>query len=250
LYGVVVKQEKDSSSIPVLQFYDEDSLPTAVTEEGIGKAAAAAANRAARETWNWCSRFVVRYDLCPWAAASVRTAHAVRVHVVVVADGERRQEELMEAATRQVSRDFARELETAGADPNAAIAFVVLLKKDPPWDFEEFYDWFVGLEELQWSEEEEEDLADVITLAPFHPDWSFAAAAADDDGGPDALAFEKKSPYPTVSIVSTAAIDKAGPEATERIAENNEKTLLEKSVSEWRQLYDRAIHFKEGGPTE
>jgi Protein of unknown function (DUF1415) len=65
-------------------------------------------------------------------------------------------------------------------------------------------------------------LMDDGIVAPFHPDWVFA-------GEPQSLQYEKRSPYPTVTLVSTRVVDKAGEEATKQIGTQNEKTLLSKS---------------------
>ena len=83
------------------------------------------------------------------------------------------------------------------------------------------------------------------TLAPFHPDWRFANNDAMENE--DSVAFEKKSPAPTVSIVSTAVIDKAGAAATEQIGFHNSEVLQSKSAAEWKLLYDQAIHLSAVG---
>lgn len=124
-------------------------------------------------------------------------------------------------------------------DPNTAIAFLVF---DPAFHNEEsgwiddpssFYDWFLELEET-WS-------LDETTLAPFHPQWTYHHHEDDRDDKTAALDLEKQSPYPTVSIVSTAVIDKAGEAATAKIAAQNEAILCSKSVAEWNALYNAIV---------
>ena len=108
-----------------------------------------------------------------------------------------------------------------------------------------------------WEEDLTSMLGDEITIAPFHNHWFFAPLSNDEVSGIDGegdgattssnfekeyfdnnnepntsntienpLNYEKRSPYPTISLVRTSAIMKAGVEATERIGSNNEKTLM------------------------
>ena len=84
-----------------------------------------------------------------------------------------------------------------------------------------------------------------MTLAPFHPQWSYFSDNVDnDDQNEDVLAFEKQSPFATISLVSTATIDRAGEAATEQIAVQNQQVLEQKSVAEWRSIYDHAIQVE------
>jgi hypothetical protein len=129
-------------------------------------------------------------------------------------------EEMEETIRKVASSDFTGD----DVDPNTRISFVMLKQSI---DFVSFYDWYVDMED-NW-------LDDDVTLAPFHPDWSYESS----DG---VLELEKQAPYPTVSLVSTGVIDKAGPEATNQIAEQNADTLQQKTLEEWRSLYKKAIH--------
>lgn len=185
-------------------------------------------------------------------------------------------------------------------DPNVAITFVValpchkvkkakegdvLVPNNYEFEFEPFNDFFVDLEERLFDEadysefsgkssgeerEEEEGekesallfvpIGDLVTLAPFHPDWCFAPDRSTDDGvdvyssfnglrdfdakNYDAkdivdmqtvdnrgrlmenpINYEKRTPYPTISLVRTSAILAAGTESTTRIGEHNKKLL-------------------------
>jgi hypothetical protein len=186
---------------------------------------------AAQETWNWCKHFVVNYGLCPWAAASTQTQGAVEMHLVAPLDDTDEMLNAFEKTIQVVTKDFCASLEVK--DPNTAISFVVLV--DLELDFELFYEWFVDLEDA-WLENEDYES---VTLAAFHPDWSFAS----NDEESSLLSLEKKTPYPTVSIVSAAVIDKAGPVATKQIGEHNADVLLDgKTLDQWQALYDQAIH--------
>jgi hypothetical protein len=181
-------------------------------------------NEAAAATWRWCADFVVPLDLCPWAAASVNAKGALLIHLS--------KRENMKEAIDEAALQLRNNVESGIVDPNVAIAFVVCQTND--WDFYEFYDWF---EELEQSFED-----DFCTLAPFHPEWQFG-------GGPVEhfleLDIEKQSPYPTVTIVCTSVIDKAGEAATDQIAQHNERVLLEMGVSELQQYYQKRVFPKD-----
>jgi len=82
--------------------------------------------------------------------------------------------------------------------------------------FLSFYDWFNNVED-DWSDE----LDDVI-IAPFHPNWQFEFDTLEEY----ALNYEKRSPYPLISLVSTNVVEKAGGAVTESIGENNRDILL------------------------
>lgn len=188
------------------------------------QAAAAAAN-----TWRWCADFVVPLALCPWAAASVHTKGALRIYLAKRND--------MKGAIKEAAFLLRNDVEADLVDPNVAIAFVVCSPCEHNWDFFEFLEWFEELEESFDN--------DFVTLAPFHPEWQFG-------GGPVEhffeLDFEKQSPHPTVSIVCTSVIDKAGPVVTDQIANHNERVLLDMGVSELQRLYQTRV-FPEDAPS-
>lgn len=194
--------------------------------------------QAAQETWNWCARFVVPHNLCPWAPQSVQTNQAIRIYVCKDVNE-------MTESLRLVSQQFYGDLEQASSstiDANAAIAFVILA--DSEWAFGDYYDWYVENEDdwLDAGEDEAEHLANAVTWAPFHPDYQF-------EGDEECLQFEKQSPYPTVSIVSSAVIDAAGPATTAQIAKNNEEILRGKSASQWRELYLASVRTPQSDST-
>jgi hypothetical protein len=178
----------------------------------------------ALETWRWCADFVVPLDLCPWAAASVNTKGALRIFLA-------KQDE-MEEAIKEAAQRLSHDVQTNSVDPNVAIAFIA--SSDGDWDFASFYEWFDDLE----ASFEDDD----VTLAPFHPEWQFG-------DGPPELDIEKHSPYPTVTVVCTSVIDKAGPAATEQIGQHNEQVLLEMGISELRQLYKTKVFYNKDSPS-
>jgi uncharacterized protein len=170
---------------------------------------------AAHHTWSWCKNFVLPLQLCPWARASVETPQALQLFL---ADSTPNDEIILNVGCR--FRDFLKEYPHL---ESAAIFFIVF----PACDFGDYYNWFDEME-AEW------ELMDDVIVAPFHPDWVFA-------GEPESLQFEKRSPYPTVTLVSTRVVDKAGEEATKQIGLQNEKTLLSKSPAELRQMWETCL---------
>ncbi|KAL3924579.1 MAG: hypothetical protein SGILL_000964 [Bacillariaceae sp.] len=93
-------------------------------------------------------------------------------------------------------------------------------------NFPDFVEWFTEMEE-EWDEA----LDDVI-IAPFHPDWEFGTDAdGEQQGENDALSYEKKSPFPLVSLVSTRVVEQAGEAVTSKIATHNHQILLDKMMN-------------------
>lgn len=184
-------------------------------------------NTVALETWKWCADFVVPLELCPWAAKSVDTRGALRIFVV-------KDRNDMQEAVNEASRRLLKDVDSKSVDPNVAIAFVVSSTRD--WEFASFFECFDELEERFLDSESD------VTLAPFHPDWEYG-------GGLPELDIEKKSPYPTVSIVCTSVIDRAGDEATQRIGQHNEDVLLDIGISKLRHLYDTAVYNRKDTPS-
>jgi hypothetical protein len=97
-------------------------------------------------------------------------------------------------------------------------------------DFDEFYDWFVELEE-EWGVDDHE--LEKVIVAPFHPDWEFGVDDNDDDDADErsmtntALSYEKKSPFPLVSLVSARVVEQAAEGVTEKIGIHNEQVLTD-----------------------
>jgi hypothetical protein len=188
--------------------------------------------QAANETWRWCAHFVVAHNLCPWALKSVQTDQAIRIYVVDNIED-------FEESLQTISKRFIEDLKASSIDPNAAIAFVVLANSDADWSFPSFYDWYIDEEDNMLDDAVEDDtsIANYVTWAPFHPAYQF-------DGDDECLWVEKRSPYPTVSIVSSAVIDSAGDSVATNIGENNEEILRKKTASQWQELYDASVRSK------
>lgn len=221
--------------------------------------------KVAQETWNWCTRFVVTYRLCPWAAASVSSENAVQIFLVVM-EGERPDEDGMtytnfERGLYLASQTFQQQLKLMQSkgfpnytNPNTAIGFVVQVSQCDDWDFHSFYDWYLLAEDKLFdgglaSDQAADDPAlrpcsEQITWAPFHPNWRYCSDEEADFDDNNSLGIEKQTPYPTVSIVSSEAIDEAGPLTTEQIISNNQRLLSTKPVSVWEQIYKQAVRVQ------
>jgi hypothetical protein len=198
--------------------------------------------KAAQMTYNWSSNFVQKLELCPWAKTSLETPNAMHFFVVQSPQNEASSSRIVEQVARRFVHDVMPNHDYAATlSPleRAAIYFVLFLPVDS-WmdDFGGFYDWFSQLEE-EWDDEE---LQHVI-IAPFHPDWEFAAA---DDQEQVALSYEKKSPVPLVSLVSARVVEQAGESVTAKIAHHNQQVLLDQTKvhgnDALEQLWQAAIH--------
>ena len=181
-------------------------------------------------------------------------------------------------------------------DPSVAISFIILVDKasnnansSPDLspapsslpDFGTFHEYFLDLEDRlldecdeYWDSVEEDDEEDAeaannkgplgceITIAPFHPRWKFGSDGGNDNHATvQAIDYEKRTPYPTISIVKSSAIDalmderaaqthtatndnEDGPASapvTERIADLNEKILEGLGKEKLKELFDDEV---------
>jgi hypothetical protein len=269
-YSSEDNHQNDESSFPWRRRKDDDDDDNSAVE---------VSNAVIHKTWNWCTKFVVPLNLCPWAASSVTTSGAVQLYVVpsnyyyntIKSPGQL--ESLVESVAQQFVQSTASDM--AQDMTKVAIAFLVLEtdtttcseggsnSNTQRWydSFPEFYNWFINLEDY-WidqgsyididTEEDEVDredsyynssssIYDLVTLAAFHPQWEFGSNDETDESI-QALNFEKTSPYPTISMVWTSAIDAAGPEATERIGIHNQRLLQEEmTLSQLTKLYQQEV---------
>jgi hypothetical protein len=200
------------------------------------------ASGAAQATYQWAAHFVAQHNLCPWADRSVRTRNALQIVVLTY-------NEELETSLEAIAVQFQENFESGRADPNTAIIFCVILppqnSKDDHWieDFGSFYEWYLTTED-NWLDRADDDLSHVansVTLAPFHPAWQFASDDEEKSLPNDSFALEKQSPYPTISMVSTRVIERAGEMATKQIVESNQVTLATKSKEEWKKIYHQAV---------
>jgi hypothetical protein len=104
-----------------------------------------------------------------------------------------------------------------------------------------------------------------ITIAAFHPKWQFNGGSEDgelddDDDNSNIVVhpidYEKRTPYPTISIVMSSVIDSLMKEreegdtnngdsssapVTERIADLNEKTLCAIGAKRLKEIFDKDV---------
>jgi hypothetical protein len=191
----------------------------------------------AKETWNWCRNFIVPLQLCPWARKSLETASALQIYVPSSINNSNPNKEQQTRVVKDVALAFREYIQEFPALESTAIFFIIFpdqmmdskSSSSSSSSFMDFYEWFEQLED-DWDIEQ-------VTVAAFSPAWQFG----DDTDETLSLEFEKKSPYPTITLVSTKVIDQAGPAATEQIANQNYDTLTQKSPSELQQLWQESI---------
>ena len=165
-----------------------------------------------------------------------------------------------------------------GYNPDKAITFIIvvpmkdesMMGNDGDWiynDFNAFHESVVYIEEdylsafeMESSEEDEgggeEDetmvLADLVAVAGFHPDWEyseFTDTVSDEHFDVTAISFEKKSPFPTVTIVHWSAIDKGSQkfiddqslDITQKISEYNAQILNSLGTEKLQMMYSKNV---------
>ena len=211
-----------SFPIPKIWIYDEKGESNR-EDEIVWNEDSTLVDSVSLETWNWCRNFVLGLQLCPWARTSLETTNATQIFVAAndITDiWSKDASNLVDS----VSRRFIQFVNEIPELESAAIFFLAFPSQK---DFLDFYEWFTELED-NWT------LEDDVIIAPFHPDWEF--------DGPISLNFEKRSPYPTISLVSTRVVEAAGPSVTDKIGIHNEQALLDQSPDELQKLWESSVH--------
>ena len=127
----------------------------------------------------WLESFVVGLNLCPFARPVV-ASDALRITVF-------ESDEL-----QQVAETFMAELDLIQQSPESEIATSLLVLPNALNDFEEYLSFIENAEALI----EEMDLAGIIQLASFHPDYQFSGEPAES-----ASHFTNRSPYPVIHFL-------------------------------------------------
>ncbi len=207
--------------------------------------------KASTLTYRWCSNFVKYLNLCPWAKQSLSSKNAIRIKVVNQSNGL----EMVESAVVGSALELKDYSDRGLVDPLIAITFVVFLpnsgnsgEDEKDFDFLSFYEFFNELEEKFLNELVDingDYIGDEVTVAPFHPNWSFAPSIENlDENGQiidDPINYEKRTPFPTISIVMSKGIDLAGEAITAKIGLHNEKVLNEIGSTSLQNLYNEKV---------
>ena len=164
----------------------------------------------------WLERAVIDLNLCPFA----KGVHAKgQIHYAVSHATD----------ARDLLQDLAAELEAlAEASPDKRDT-TLLMAPLCMRDFLDFNDFLELADELV----ESMDLAGILQVAAFHPQFQFAGTAPDDVGN-----CTNRAPYPTLHLLREDSIDRAVeafPEA-EAIFERNIEVLEQLGAEGWKAL--------------
>jgi hypothetical protein len=166
----------------------------------------------------WLDDFVVGLNLCPFARPVVASA-SMRISIC-----ESDQFQL-------VAETFMAELELISQSPESDIATSLLVLPNALNDFEEYLSFIDNAEDLI----QEMDLAGIIQLASFHPDYQFEGESPES-----ASHFTNRSPYPLIHFLRETMVDRAlenfpNPEA---IPQRNIQTLEAIGRSDIEKLWN------------
>lgn len=165
----------------------------------------------------WLDEVVIGLDLCPFAA---RPRREKRVRIAV-----------SHASTADaLLEDLQAELERLSDTPVAELETTLLAIPDMLEDFADYNDFLDVADAML----DEEDLAGVLQVASFHPQYQFADTEADDPGN-----LTNRSPWPLLHIIREESLEKAiehYPEV-DRIPERNIARMNALSGEERAKLF-------------
>lgn len=218
-------------------------------------------------TYNWCSNFVQTLNLCPWAKLSIQSKNSIKIHIL----NQRMGLENMEHLVRKGALELMDLTERGKVDENSGITFVVAMHDEdvelgvqgPDFYFETFYNFCTGLEDRLLNEDDVDmnelyctdmqytplsSIGDEVIIAPFHPEWRWNSFDTHEttqqnlDVQDEPLNFEKKSPFPTISMVRSRVVFDAGEETTRRIGIHNERILSEMGSKTLEEFYKQNVY--------
>lgn len=167
-------------------------------------------------TQTWLEKAVIGLNLCPFAKA-VHVKQQIRYVVSEASD------ELT------LQTDLLREMHLLrDADPNE-IETTLLIHPNALTNFLDFNDFLYSADDLL----EEQNLAGVLQIASFHPQYQFAGTQPDDIEN-----YTNRSPYPTLHILRQASVTRAVdafPD-TDQIFLNNQANLKKLGLVGWKKL--------------
>ena len=184
-------------------------LPTATTPPDDAQVLAA--------TRRWLERAVIGLNLCPFAKA-VYVKEQVRF---VVSDA---------TTPEALLEQLAEELLLLRDTPPEQTDTTLLIHPQVLGDFLDFNDFLDNAD----AAVEALDLAGVLQVASFHPDYRFAGTADEDIGN-----YTNRAPYPTLHLIREASIDRAVeafPDA-DVIVQRNLSTLEKLGHDGWDRLF-------------
>ena len=165
----------------------------------------------------WIERAVIGLNLCPFAKA-VEVKNQIRF---VVSMARTRDDLLVELA------DELRLL--ADADPEVCDT-TLLIHPQVLNDFLDYNDFL----DIADAAVDTLGLDGVVQVASFHPDYQFSGTQPDDIDN-----FTNRAPYPTLHLLREDSVERAVaafPD-TEKIYENNIRTLRRLGLDGWRSLW-------------
>lgn len=174
------------------------------------------AEEAIAATRAWVERAVIGLNLCPFAKA-VQVKNQIRY---VVSEA-RNSDVLLD--------DLERELLALARTPSADVDTTLLIHPRVLNDFLDYNDFLEVADEMV----DALDLAGVLQVASFHPQFQFADTEPDDITN-----YTNRSPYPILHLLREASVDTAVaafPEA-EQIFEKNIETMRRLGHAGWEAL--------------
>lgn len=142
----------------------------------------------------WVKSTVIHYNLCPFAGQ--------------VFAGDKVGFEVSSATTQeQLLEDCLLAIQQMLATPREELETSLLIHPHVMNDFSDYND-FLGIIDVLL---EETELAGIVQVASFHPDYCFA-----DSGENDAANFTNRSPYPMLHLLREDSISEAVEEWSER----------------------------------
>ena len=165
----------------------------------------------------WIERAVIGLNLCPFAKA-VEVKNQIRFVVSVA----RTRDDLLV--------DLVDELRLlAAADPDVCDT-TLLMHPQVLTDFPDYNDFL----DIADAAVDALGLDGVVQVASFHPDYQFAGTRPDDIDN-----YTNRAPYPTLHLLREDSVERAVaafPD-TEKIYENNIRTLRQLGPDGWRSLW-------------
>ena len=168
------------------------------------------------ETRRWIERIVIGLNLCPFAR---RVFDGDKIRFVVSGAED----------TEALTADLERELHHLAAEPIESVETTILIHPSVLQHFPDYNDFVSDAEELL----ESLDLAGVIQIASFHPQYRFAGTEADAVEN-----HTNRSPHPMLHLLREASITRVAgdPAFLEGIPQRNIAVLRQLGMAKLRAL--------------